>query len=404
MAVFKLGLVGAGRMGQTHLRALAASERVRVVAAAEPRAASRAALARTGLAVHADVGAMLDAGGLDGVLIAAPSDSASAPRAPQSPTPGCRSCARSRAASPPRRRAQAARIAAPRVPLQIAYWRRFVPALRHLRERIADGALGELYFVACYQWDASRPPAHFAPHSGGIFVDMGVHEFDQLRWLTGQEFAHPSQLPPRRCPNRRCPATARVRRRCARLSGGSTALVSLGRRFPNGDVCWVEVFGTRDAEECRFLWPPDGDARFPARIARAGGKLCRMGRRRAGDGARPRTRSPPLRRRTGFARAEQVSTIEEARNGSRNRHQSRSPGPTTTCRNSAATSRWRPAWPRRARPATPAPNSAANFRALGASSGRSSRAHQLQPGVRLVRRAHPRPRGRPRNSPRSRRI
>ena len=46
------------------------------------------------------------------------------------------------------------------------------------------------------------------------------------------------------------------------LSGGSNALVSLGRRFPLGDVCRVEVFGTRDAEDCRFLWPPDGESVF----------------------------------------------------------------------------------------------------------------------------------------------
>jgi myo-inositol 2-dehydrogenase/D-chiro-inositol 1-dehydrogenase len=46
------------------------------------------------------------------------------------------------------------------------------------------------------------------------------------------------------------------------LSGGSTAIVSLGRRFPLGDVCRVEIFGTRDAEDCRFLWPPDGESAF----------------------------------------------------------------------------------------------------------------------------------------------
>jgi len=40
------------------------------------------------------------------------------------------------------------------------------------------------------------------------------------------------------------------------------AIVSLGRRFPLGDVCKVEVFGTRDAEECRFLWPPTADDTF----------------------------------------------------------------------------------------------------------------------------------------------
>ena len=39
-------------------------------------------------------------------------------------------------------------------------------------------------------------------------------------------------------------------------------LVSLGLRFPLGDVCKMEVFGTRNAEECRFLWPPSGDQSF----------------------------------------------------------------------------------------------------------------------------------------------
>jgi myo-inositol 2-dehydrogenase/D-chiro-inositol 1-dehydrogenase len=50
------------------------------------------------------------------------------------------------------------------------------------------------------------------------------------------------------------------------VSGGSTALVSLGRRFPLGDVCKVEVFGTRGAEERRFLWPPDANATFDAAL------------------------------------------------------------------------------------------------------------------------------------------
>ena len=42
MAPFRLGLVGAGRMGRTHLRALAVSERVAVTAIAEMSTAARA--------------------------------------------------------------------------------------------------------------------------------------------------------------------------------------------------------------------------------------------------------------------------------------------------------------------------------------------------------------------------
>ena len=39
-------------------------------------------------------------------------------------------------------------------------------------------------------------------------------------------------------------------------------MVSLGRRFPLGDVCKVEVFGTKSAQECRFLWPPEAEQSF----------------------------------------------------------------------------------------------------------------------------------------------
>ena len=46
-----------------------------------------------------------------------------------------------------------------------------------------------MVFVACDQFDELPPPRAFRDpdSSGGIVVDMGVHEFDQLRWLTGRE-------------------------------------------------------------------------------------------------------------------------------------------------------------------------------------------------------------------------
>ena len=69
------------------------------------------------------------------------------------------------------------------------------------------------------------------------------------------------------------------------LSGGSTALVSLGRRFPLGDVCRVEVFGTHDAEECRFLWPPDGELVFMQALRRQAEGFAAWVRGGAAEGA-----------------------------------------------------------------------------------------------------------------------
>ena len=279
-AIFRLGLIGAGRMGRTHMRALAASENVRVVAVTEPVAAIRTELDAPGLAVHAEVDAMLRAGGLDGVLVVAPSDrhldivtrvaAAGLPILCEKPC-GVTSAQAARAADI---------AAAHGIPLQVAYWRRYVPALRRLRDRIAAGELGKIYFVACYQWDAAPSPAAFRAHSGGIFVDMGVHEFDQIRWLTGQEF---SRLHTARA-GFAAGDTESAQVLCA-LSGGSTALVSLGQRFPLGDVCYVEVFGTRDAEESRFLWPPTGDDSFLDALRRQAEAFAGMVGGRATDGA-----------------------------------------------------------------------------------------------------------------------
>jgi len=262
MAIFKLGLIGAGRMGRTHLRALAGSETVVIAAVTEPVPASRNDLAQSGLVVHATLDAMLDAGRIDGVLIAAPSDNhlALVRRAAAAGLPILCEKPCGTTASQAQEAARITRAAG--VPLQIAYWRRFVPALRRLRQRIAEGAFGGIYLAACYQWDERAPPASFRAHSGGIFVDMGVHEFDQLRWLTDQDITaiHASAATIAEDPH--VPGDAESAQVLCDLSGGSTGLVSLGRRFPQGDVCWAHIFGTRDAEECRFLWPPDAEATF----------------------------------------------------------------------------------------------------------------------------------------------
>ena len=73
-AAFRLGLIGAGRMGQTHLRALASSERVAVTAIVEPLEALRASHAGSSIDLFESVDDLLAAGGIDGALVAAPSD------------------------------------------------------------------------------------------------------------------------------------------------------------------------------------------------------------------------------------------------------------------------------------------------------------------------------------------
>src|SRR5205823_4996578 len=172
---FRLGLIGAGRMGRTHLRAATGSDGVTVTAIAEVSEQARRALESSGAAVYPGIGPMLDGAALDGVLITAPSDQhdriVSGIAARGLPILCEKPCGVTAAQT----RAAAAAATAAGVPFQVAYWRRYVPALRRLRERIAAGELGAVHLVACYQWDLEPPPAAFRAHSGGILIDMGVH-------------------------------------------------------------------------------------------------------------------------------------------------------------------------------------------------------------------------------------
>lgn len=262
MAMFRLGLIGAGRMGRTHIRALASSDSVRITDVAESSAQQRLLLASSAMTVHASVDSMLDAGGLDGILIAAPThlhlELVRRVLAQGLPV----LCEKPCGASPAEATEAAALAERSGVALQIAYWRRFVPGLRQLRTRIAGGSFGDIYLATCYQWDGEPPPASFRAHSGGIFVDMGVHEFDQLRWLTDQDITETCAMVAGVATEQPLLGDAESAQVLCRLSRGSTGFVSLGRRYPAGDVCWAEIFGTRSAEACRFLWPPDTESAF----------------------------------------------------------------------------------------------------------------------------------------------
>jgi myo-inositol 2-dehydrogenase / D-chiro-inositol 1-dehydrogenase len=268
-APFRLGLIGAGRMGRTHLRGLAGSERVAVTAIAEVSEATRRTVPDVGAPVYPGIAAMLDAEALDGVLIVVPTD-----RHLQVITEVAARglpilCEKPCGLTVAQTKAAVAATEAAGVPFQVAYWRRYVPALRALRDQIAAGELGTVHLVACYQWDDRPPSDEFRAHSGGILIDMGVHEFDEMRWLTGQDLgsmaAIASGVVPgglvRHLPGEEPRRSADVdsAQVLVELSGGGSGLVSLGRFHPAGDMARAEAFGTKGTARCDFLDPAQGE-------------------------------------------------------------------------------------------------------------------------------------------------
>jgi myo-inositol 2-dehydrogenase/D-chiro-inositol 1-dehydrogenase len=254
----RVAVIGAGRMGRTHLRALADTREITAVAVVEPVAAIRDELASIRLRVHASTEELLDAGGFDAALIAAPTDlhlelvtAFAAARIPILCEKPC--------GLRPEETAEAARAAEEAgIVLQIGYWRRFVPELIGLRERIAGGRLGEPAQIWCWQWDERPPSSAFRKRSGGILLDMGVHEFDQIRWLTGREILYVSAVAATVVSEAPVPGDPESVAAVASLSGGAVATISLGRRMPLGEGCWVEVIGTEGHARSLFVWGESG--------------------------------------------------------------------------------------------------------------------------------------------------
>ncbi|WP_342048381.1 inositol 2-dehydrogenase [Bacillus sp. OTU530] len=73
------------------------------------------------------------------------------------------------------------------VTCQVGFMRRFDPAYAEAKRRIEAGDIGKpLYFKAVSR-DGNVPPEEFIKHSGGIFLDVAIHDYDLARYLMGQE-------------------------------------------------------------------------------------------------------------------------------------------------------------------------------------------------------------------------
>lgn len=284
-SIVELALVGAGRMGRMHLRALepagGRTAAVRVTDVVEPSATVRDALRYSGYRLHETLADLLDARRPDGVLVAAPTDRhtqvARAVLAVGVPV----MCEKPAGLTWQEVEETGAVAAERAVAFQVGYWRRFVPALVALRERILAGELGQILHVVCAQWDGAPPPAQFRHSSGGAFVDMGVHEFDVVRWVTGQSVASVVAAQTLALDAAARPDADNAQALLG-LDGGATAAVSLGRHYPGGDLVTIEVFGSTGHERLTVLDPRDGDEPMLdalVRQAESFAELIRGGRR-----------------------------------------------------------------------------------------------------------------------------
>jgi myo-inositol 2-dehydrogenase/D-chiro-inositol 1-dehydrogenase len=73
------------------------------------------------------------------------------------------------------------------VKLQIGFNRRFDANFRRIREAIVEGQIGAPHILRITSRDPAPPPISYIRVSGGMFLDMAIHDFDMARYLIGSE-------------------------------------------------------------------------------------------------------------------------------------------------------------------------------------------------------------------------
>ncbi len=139
-------------------------------------------------------------------------------------------------------------IAKTGVPVQIGYQRRFDAAFAAAKAAVDSGALGALHTVRSTTMDPAPPPMDYIKGSGGIFRDCAVHDFDALRWITGQNavevYATGSVQGDPLFTEYGDVDTAAV---VVRFDGGALGVVSNARYNGRGYDCRLEVHGFDDS-------------------------------------------------------------------------------------------------------------------------------------------------------------
>ena len=131
------------------------------------------------------------------------------------------------------------------VKFQVGYNRRFDHNFHALHEAVRAGAVGEVQMVRVCSRDHEPPTPAFVPHSGGMLLDMLIHDFDQAEYLSGHRiesvYAMGAVLVERYIGEAGDVDTAVV---VCRLDNGALAVIDGSRRASYGLDHRAEVFGS----------------------------------------------------------------------------------------------------------------------------------------------------------------
>lgn len=243
-----IGVIGLGRIGAFHTETLSGLPGIDGLVITDERADVTASVAaKHGARAVGSVEELLSSG-VDGVVVAAATP-AHAEITLASVERGIPTFCEKPIASTATESARVAEIISRSgVPVQVGYQRRFDAAFAAAKSAVDAGTLGILHTVRSTTMDPAPPPMDYIKGSGGIFRDCAVHDFDIIRWITGQNAVEvyatgTVQGDPLFAQYGDVDSAAVV----VRFDGGALGVVSNARYNARGYDCRLEVHGFEDS-------------------------------------------------------------------------------------------------------------------------------------------------------------
>ena len=242
----RIGVVGAGRLGAFHAQTLADHTTVTEVVVTDPLLErAEAVAADVGGSVAPDAQSML--GSIDAMVVAAATNVHAEMMLLAAEAGIPIFCEKPITLDLESTDEAIALVQTAEVPLQVGFQRRFDAGYRTARDMARAGEFGEIYLVRTTSLDPAPSPEPFVRTSGDLFRDLLIHDFDAIRFVTGQEIeevfaAGTAGFPAFDVYARNDDEGIAVG--TLRLSGGAQASFAATRHNPNGYDVRMEIHGS----------------------------------------------------------------------------------------------------------------------------------------------------------------
>ncbi|WP_108397762.1 inositol 2-dehydrogenase [Devosia submarina] len=183
----RFGLLGAGRIGKVHAKAITSNPKARLIAVADAFEKAASDLAGQYGCEIRTVDNILQSADIDAVVICTPTDTHADLIEQFSRAGKAIFCEKPIDLDVERVKACLKVVDAESATLMVGFNRRFDPHFMAMRKAIDEGQIGDVEMVTIISRDPGAPPVDYIKRSGGIFRDMTIHDFDMARFMLGEE-------------------------------------------------------------------------------------------------------------------------------------------------------------------------------------------------------------------------